>query len=68
MDIITLIIALVAGIAAAMAGGALSGMKIGAGALGADLAAYMGVLYCFLAGSIGVVAGLVVLGIMQGGL
>ena len=51
-----------------MAGGALSGMKIGAEALGADLAAYMGGLYGFLAGSIGVVAGLVVLGIMQGGL
>ena len=41
--------------------------EVFAEALGADLAAYMGGLYGFLAGSIGVVAGLVLLTVVKGG-
>lgn len=58
------IVALIVGAVAALAGGALCGLKIGAEALGAELAAYMGGFYGLLAGSIGVVLGLIVLTIL----
>jgi hypothetical protein len=49
-------VALLAGILGALGAGALSGIRIGKDALGAELAAYMGALYGFLAGGIAVVA------------
>ena len=64
MDPLLFIIALIAGAGAALAGGALCGRTIGARALGAELAAYMGGFYGLLAGSIGVVLGLIVLTIL----
>ncbi len=44
MSAIVVILALAAGLAAAMGAGALSGLRIGKDALGAELAAYMGAL------------------------
>ena len=64
MDPLLFIVAFIAGAGAALAGGALCGLKIGAEALGAELAAYMGGFYGLLAGSIGVVLGLIVLTIL----
>lgn len=46
----TIILAFVAGILASLAAGAVSGLRIGKEALGAELAAYMGGLYGLLAG------------------
>lgn len=61
MDPITFILALVLGIAAALGAGAVSGMRIGKDALGAELAAYMGGLYGLLSGMAAVVVGLTIL-------
>ena len=47
--------ALVAGVLGALGAGALSGLRIGKDALGAELAAYMGALYGVLAGGLAVV-------------
>ena len=60
-----LLLALVAGIAGALVGCALSGLKIGGAALGKQLAAQLGGLYGLLAGVPGVVMGLAVLFFMQ---
>ena len=49
MSAIVVILALVAGLAAALGAGALSGLRIGKDALGAELAAYMGALYGWIA-------------------
>ena len=46
----TIVLALIGGILAAAAAGAVSGLRIGKEALGAELAAYMGALYGLLAG------------------
>ena len=51
----TLILGLIIGFLAALGAGALSGLRIGKDALGAELAAYMGGLYGILAGSLAVV-------------
>ncbi len=48
-------------IAAALIAGALSGLRIGKDALGAELAAYMGGLYGFLSGSVAVVVTTIIL-------
>lgn len=53
--------ALVAGVLGALGAGALSGLRIGKDALGAELAAYMGALYGFLAGGLAVVVTTVIL-------
>ena len=57
----TIIFALVAGVLAALGVGALSGLRIGKDALGAELAAYMGALYGFLAGGLAVVVATLIL-------
>lgn len=51
----TIIVALVLGLATALAAGAASGLRIGKDALGAELAAYMGGLYGIVSGSVAVV-------------
>ena len=61
MAIAVFIVSLFAGIAAAMAAGALSGVKIGGEHIGNELAAYMGSLYGFLSGTAAVAVGLIVL-------
>jgi len=55
LSAIVVILALAAGLAAAMGAGALSGLRIGKDALGAELATYMGALYGGLAGGAAVV-------------
>ena len=54
-------VALVAGVGAAFAAGALSGLRIGKDALGAELAAYMGGLYGIISGSVAVALTVLVL-------
>jgi hypothetical protein len=49
------------GFAAALGAGALSGIRIGKDALGAELAAYMGGLYGIISGSVAVVLTVLVL-------
>jgi hypothetical protein len=58
------ILALVAGIAAALAAGALSGLRVGKDALGVELAAYMGGLYGALSGIGAVVLTLLILALV----
>jgi hypothetical protein len=55
------LLCMVLGIGAALAAGAVSGLRIGAEALGAELAAYIGAFYGLLAGGGAVVLGLIVL-------
>ncbi len=55
------ILALIAGFAAAIGAGMLSGLRLGKEALGAELAAYMGGLYGIISGSVAVVATALVL-------
>lgn len=50
MSAILILLSLVFGIAAAALAGALSGLRIGKDALGAELAAYMGGLYGIMSG------------------
>ncbi|MFX4300448.1 hypothetical protein [Pseudosulfitobacter pseudonitzschiae] len=57
----TLILCLVAGVLASFVGGALSGLRIGKDALGAELAVYMGGLYGVLAGGMAVVVTTIIL-------
>ena len=58
----TAILAAVAiGIVASIAAGAVSGLRIGKDALGAELAAYMGGLYGVLAGGLATVATVIIL-------
>ena len=66
MAIAFFIISLVAGIAAAMLAGAVSGVRIGGEHIGNELAAYMGSLYGFLSGTAAVVLGLIVLLVLGG--
>lgn len=54
-------IAVIVGILGALAAGALSGLRIGKEALGAELAAYMGALYGVLAGGLAVVVTAIIL-------
>lgn len=54
-----LILCLVAGLAASLAGGAASGLYVGREALGAELATYMGSLFGLLAGAGAVLLGLI---------
>ena len=60
MSVGLVILSLLAGIGAAAAAGAFSGMRIGAQTLGSELAAYMGCLYGLVAGGIAVTAGVLV--------
>lgn len=55
------VLSLILGLAAALGAGALSGLRIGKDALGAELAAYMGGLYGIVAGSVAVVLAVLVL-------
>lgn len=57
----TVILSLILGFAAALGAGALSGIRIGKDALGAELAAYMGGLYGIISGSVAVVLTVIVL-------
>ena len=68
MDLTMLLIALVFGIAAALVGGALSGVRLAGADLGNELAAFMGSLYGVLSGTLAVVIGLGVVGALAGGL
>jgi hypothetical protein len=63
-----ILIAFVVGIVAALAGGAISGIRIGGADLGRDLAAYMGMLYGLIAGGGAVVIGLIAVVLIRGGL
>jgi len=58
---VIIVLSLILGFAAALGAGALSGMRIGKDALGAELAAYMGGLYGILSGSVAVVLTVLVL-------
>jgi hypothetical protein len=55
------VLSLILGFAAALGAGALSGLRIGKEALGAELAAYMGGLYGIVAGSVAVVVAVLAL-------
>ncbi|HCS70020.1 MAG TPA: hypothetical protein DIW51_08625 [Rhodospirillaceae bacterium] len=68
MDLTMLLIALVFGIAAALVGGALSGVRLAGADLGNELAAFMGSLYGVLSGTLAVVIGLGVVVALAGGL
>lgn len=68
MDLTMLLIALVSGIAAALVGGALSGVRLAGADLGNELAAFMGSLYGVLSGTLAVVIGLGVVVALAGGL
>lgn len=61
MSALVVILALAVGVAAALGAGALSGLRIGKDALGAELATYMGALYGGLAGGGAVVVTTLVL-------
>jgi hypothetical protein len=63
--LVIVLLALAAGIAGALVGGALSGLKIGGAALGNQLAALLGGLYGLLASIPGVAIGLAVLFLVQ---
>ena len=63
-----IVIAFIVGIVAALAGGAISGIRIGGADLGRDLAAYMGMLYGLIAGGGAVVIGLIAVVLIRGGL
>lgn len=63
-----ILIAFIVGIVAALAGGAISGIRIGGADLGRDLAAYMGMLYGLIAGGGAVVIGLIAVVLIRGGL
>jgi hypothetical protein len=52
---VIIVLSLLLGFAAALGAGALSGVRIGKDALGAELAAYMGGLYGIISGSVAVV-------------
>lgn len=56
-----IVLSLILGLAAALGAGALSGVRIGKDALGAELAAYMGGLYGIISGSVAVVLTVLVL-------
>lgn len=53
-----ILFALIVGILASIGAGALSGLRIGGAELGNELAAYMGMLYGFIAGTAAVLIGL----------
>ena len=57
-------VALIVGIAASVAGGALGGIAVGGKALGNELAAMMGGFYGPLAGVPGILIGLIVLALI----
>ncbi len=61
MDATTALTCLALGVAASLLAGAASGRRIGAEALGPELAGAMGALFGGMAGAAAVVAGLVVL-------
>jgi hypothetical protein len=66
LSLLDTVIALVAGIASSVAGGALGGILVGGKALGNELAAMMGGFYGPLAGSGGVALALVALKLLIG--
>lgn len=61
MDPLTLILSLVAGLLASIGAGALSGLRIGGEALGAELATYMGGFYGITAGALTTIIGIAAL-------
>ena len=61
-----LIIAILGGIAASLAGGAMSGWIIGKDALGAEMAASMGGLHGLVGGAAAVIIGIFALTILAG--
>jgi hypothetical protein len=63
-SIVVAAVALIAGTAAALIGGAFGGVVVGGKALGNELAAMMGGFYGPLAGVPGLVVGLIVLAIL----
>lgn len=64
MDPLSLVLALIAGLATSIAFGAFSGLRVGGEALGSELAMYMGGLYGLIAGAATTVIGIVVLSIL----
>jgi hypothetical protein len=64
LSIVVAAVALIAGTAAALIGGAFGGVVVGGKALGNELAAMMGGFYGPLAGVPGLVVGLIVLAIL----
>ena len=56
-----IVLSLILGFTAALGAGALSGVRIGKDALGAELAAYMGGLYGIISGSVAVALTVLVL-------
>jgi hypothetical protein len=58
---VIIVLSLLLGFAAALGAGALSGVRIGKDALGAELAAYMGGLYGIISGSVAVILTVLVL-------
>lgn len=65
LTIVGAAVALIAGTAASLAGGALGGIVVGGKALGNELAALMGGFYGPLAGVPGIVVGLIVLALLS---
>lgn len=63
MTALTIIIAIIIGTVASLAGGALGGMIIGRKDLGPKLAAMMGAFYGTLGGLPGIIVGLALIGI-----
>ncbi len=64
MTVEQLALAFAATLIAAIAAGALSGMRIGTEALGAQLAGYLGGLYGMIAGGAAAVIGLVIVAVL----
>jgi hypothetical protein len=61
---VIIVLSLILGFAASIGAGALSGVRIGKDALGAELAAYMGGLYGIISGSAAVVLTVLVLALV----
>jgi len=60
MGVAELLFAIVVGVLAALAAGALSGIRVGGEAIGTELAAYMGGLYGVLSGIVAILIGVAV--------
>lgn len=65
LSIVVAAVALIAGTAATLVGGAIGGVVVGGKALGNELAAMMGGFYGPLAGVPGIVVGLIVLALLS---
>lgn len=64
MDPLALVLGLIAGLTASIGFGALSGLRVGGEALGAELATYMGGFYGVTAGALTTIIGIAVLALI----